>query len=307
MRGDLIGGVKRAWGLRPKTSRQRKPSCVRKPHVITYRATLDVPCELVRFVSRLLAAERHRRGTRRGTRALTCWFQAVLVLRWFRERASVAALGRDLKVSQATAYRYLDEAVGVLADIAPDLREALEYAHRVGLSHVVLDGMVIATDRVRAKTTSVKGQEIDVWYSGKHHHHGANIQFLTAPDGYPLWVSEVRPGSVHDLNAARELALPALYHAATRGLPTLADKGYEGAGIGIHTPTREPSSGHGLATGNRAHNMLLIRLRCLGERAAALLTQRWRTLQHITVSPNKIGDITKAALALTHFEYHRPC
>ena len=35
----------------------------------------------------------------------------------------------------------------------------------------------------------------------------------------------------------------------------------------------------------------------------ALLNQRWRTLQHITASPSKIGDIARAALVLTHFEY----
>jgi len=35
----------------------------------------------------------------------------------------------------------------------------------------------------------------------------------------------------------------------------------------------------------------------------ALLTGRWRTLQHITASPRKISDIARAALVLPHFEY----
>jgi response regulator of citrate/malate metabolism len=35
------------------------------------------------------------------------------------------ALARDHGVSRATAYRYLDEVVTVLADQAPDLRQAL--------------------------------------------------------------------------------------------------------------------------------------------------------------------------------------
>jgi hypothetical protein len=35
----------------------------------------------------------------------------------------------------------------------------------------------------------------------------------------------------------------------------------------------------------------------------ALVTGRWRTLQHITASPGKIGDIARAALVLTHFEH----
>ena len=43
--------------------------------------------------------------------------------------------------------------------------------------------------------------------------------------------------------------------------------------------------------------------RCLGERGFALLTGRWRTLQHITASPSKIGDIARAALILTNFEH----
>ena len=39
-----------------------------------------------------------------------------------------------------------------------------------------------------------------------------------------------------------------------------------------------------------------------GERGFALLTGCWRTLQHITASPGKVGDIASAALILTHFE-----
>jgi len=53
--------------------------------VIAYRATLDVPGEVVWPVAKLLAAERRRRGTPRGSRALTCFWQAVLGLRWFRD------------------------------------------------------------------------------------------------------------------------------------------------------------------------------------------------------------------------------
>ena len=33
----------------------------------------------------------------------------------------------------------------------------------------------------------------------------------------------------------------------------------------------------------------------------ALLNQGWRSLQHITASPSKIGDIARAALVLTHY------
>jgi hypothetical protein len=83
--------------------------------VIAYRATLDVPGELAQFVSKLLADERRRCGTPRGSRALSCFWQAVLGLRWFRDRTSADALARDHGISRATAYRYLDEVIAVLA------------------------------------------------------------------------------------------------------------------------------------------------------------------------------------------------
>jgi DDE superfamily endonuclease len=205
--------------------------------VITHRATLDVPGEPAQFVAGLLLAERRRRGTPRGSRALTCFWQAVPGLRWFRDRTAPEALARDHGVSRASAYRYLDEVITVLAGQGPELRQALERARHQGLPHVILDGTVIPCDRCKEPALSVKGEVIDLWYSGKAHCHGGNLQAVTGPDGFPLWVSEVEPGSGHDITAARLHALPALYHTAAQGLPTLADPGYEGTGTGIHIPS----------------------------------------------------------------------
>jgi hypothetical protein len=271
--------------------------------VIAYRATLDVPRELAQFTARLLLAERRRRGTPRGSRALTCFWQAVLGLRWFRDRTTCEALARDHGISRATAYRYVDEVIIVLAGQAPDLCEALARAGDEELPHVILDGKIVLADRCKEPAVSVKGEVIDLWYSGKAHAHGGNIQAVAAPDGFPLWVSDAEPGSVHDLTAARLHALPALYQAAADGLPTLADPGYDGAGIGIHMPVKQLPGGQDLDINTRTRNALQRSLRCLGERGFALLTQRWRALQHITASPSKIGDIARAALALTHFEH----
>jgi DDE superfamily endonuclease len=269
--------------------------------VIAYRATLDVPRELAWFVSQLLAAKRRRRGTPKGSRALTCFWQAVLGLRWFRDRTSPDALARDHAISRATAYRYLDEVITVLADEAPDP------APGAGAGQA---GRLLARD------------------PGRHHHPrgpvpGAGHQHLRRghrsvilrqspcsrrqhpggirPGRVPLWTSEVDPGSVHDITPARIHALSALYRAA--GLLTLADPGYDGAAIGIHIPVRQQPGGQELDIDTRTRNALLRSLRCLGERGFALVTGRWRILQHITASPGNIGDIVRAALVLTHFEY----
>jgi hypothetical protein len=271
--------------------------------VIAYRAMLDVPRELVWYVSRLLAAQRRVRGTRRRARALTCFRQAMFALVWFRKREDLTALGAGFGISRATAYRYRDEAVDVLAGQAPELTEALDRVQAEGWSHVILDGKIVDTDRCRAKTVSRKGVQIDLWYSGKRHDFGGNIQAVMRPDGFPVWIGEVEPGSVHDLTCAQEHALGVLYAFAAQGLPTLADPGYEGAGIGIHTPVKQPTDGRQLDVDNRTYNMLLRSLRSLGERGFALLVGRWRTLQHVTASPSKIGDIAKAALVLTQFEH----
>jgi hypothetical protein len=136
--------------------------------LIAYRAILDVPCELAQYVGRLLAAERRERGTRCDSRALTCFHQAALGLRWFRDNRDVAALARDHGISRATAYRYLAKVIRVLAAQPPDRHEALQQAKDNGASHVILDGKLFASDRLGEQTTSVKGKQIDAWYSGRH-------------------------------------------------------------------------------------------------------------------------------------------
>ena len=149
--------------------------------MLSYRVILDVPLPLVLFVSGLLAEHRGELGTRSGTRALSCWKQAVFALAWFRDRPDIRRLGQGFGISQATAYRYKDEAVEVLAAKAPTLREALDKAVEQGLPYLILDGTLISSDRCADKKTSKKGREIDKWYSGKAHEPAGNVQALAAP------------------------------------------------------------------------------------------------------------------------------
>jgi hypothetical protein len=139
-------------------------------------------------------------------------------------------------------------------------------ARPAGWTHITLDGTLIATDRCRVPNPE-SGH--DLWFSGKHKAHGGNIQVITAPSGRPVWTSQVEPGSSHDLAAARCTGvLAALYRAAAvLGLPVLADKGYDGAGIGVHTPTK----GAHLHPDNETRNQLINSLRAEGERGNAIL------------------------------------
>jgi len=127
------------------------------------------------------------------------------------------------------------------------------------------------------------------------------VQALAGPGGVPLWVSDVLPGSTHDLTAARELVLPE-GRPYLKDLPILADSGYEGAGAGVHVPVKKPARGE-LDADTKTRNALLRSLRYQGERGFALMSRRWRSLQRVMLSPGTIGDVAKAALVLVQFEH----
>ncbi|ADB73473.1 IS5-like element ISGeob4 family transposase [Geodermatophilus obscurus] len=264
---------------------------------------LPVEEPTVQFVSALLAADRRRRRTRPKRRALGCYRQAVLVLRWFLDGTRLAQLAVDHRIGRSTAYRYLHEGIDVLAAAAPALRGALLAARAAGYAHVTVDGTLIRTDGCRTKNPDTGH---DLWFSGKHKAHGGNVQIVSDPDGHPVVVSEVEPGSVHDLAAARATGFLGALHAAAAllGLPALAalaalaDKGYHGAGIGVLTPTK----GRGLHSNNLIRNRLIGCLRAPGERGIALLKTRWKALGRIRLCPQRIGAIAKAALVLTNAE-----
>jgi hypothetical protein len=122
--------------------------------------------------------------------------------------------------------------VDVLSEQAPGLAEALERAVAEGVPYVILDGKVFGTDRCSEPATSVKGEKIDAWYSGKAHRHGGNVQAVTRPDGLPLWAGLAEPGSVHDITAARWHACPPSTGPPPSGCrrsPTAATKAPESA------------------------------------------------------------------------------
>ena len=265
-------------------------------HPASRRARLDVSAPVLRAVTGWIARHRHRPGARPAQRAGTVHSQVVLMLRWLRHRLDLRTLAIQAGLSIATAYRYLHEALDVIAAHAPDLDEVLTHARTTGLSFLCLDGTLMPTDRVAARAE--RGHHL--WYSGKHHAFGGSVQVICDPGGFPLWVSDVRPGSTHDLTAARELVLPALYPYAARGLPVLADKGYTGAGVGVHVPVKHHPDGP-LHTDNRCYNQLITALRAPAERGHALLG-RWRALDRVTVSPQRIGAIVAAALVLTSLD-----
>jgi hypothetical protein len=120
----------------------------------------------------------------------------------------------------------------------------------------------------------------------KHKHHGGNIQIVSAPDGWPLWTSDVRPDREHDTTAAR--ADPVLLQrirdwtgdgALALALAlALADLGYEGEADTFRIPIKK-TAGQELTTDQQAYNAVHGALRCLGERANSLLKTTFKALR----------------------------
>src|SRR4051812_31812335 len=207
----------------------------------------------------------------------------------------MSQLARDNDISVSTAYDYRDEGITVLAARKPSLHGALLAAKAAGHSHVIVDGTLIYTDRI-----SIPGPTpgVDLWWSGKHHHHGGNIQVVSTPDGWPLWTSQVRPGREHDTTClhAHDEMLPALHAWTGDELPALADLGYEGEDI-LVLPIKKPKGGR-LTDEQRQLNWLHAYARARAEQANSLLKTTFKALRRISLSPSTIGAIVAAALVL---------
>jgi hypothetical protein len=242
--------------------------------MITYRATLDVPASTVLLVSRWLLLHGNAHDRRPWQRAATPYVQAVLVLRWFKEATDLRILARDARVSIATAYRYLHEGIDVIAAHAPDLPDVLAKGLAEGWAFVCLDGTLIPS--TRSSAPSAAGH--DVWYAGKHKRHGGNIQVLTGPTGYPEWVSDVEPGSTHDITAARA---PCAARPESR-CPRAADADRQGL---RQCRDRHPRPVQGAATSMPTTGPvtpMISALRAPSERANALLKRTWKALERVT-------------------------
>ena len=199
-------------------------------------------------------------------------------------------------VGITTAYRYLREALQVLAELAPTLEQAMQVAARK--AYLVLNGTLLRIDRV-----AMAAGHDRAYSSGKHKAHGVNVQVLADPAGRLVWASPALPGARHDAGAAAEHGIPQALAAA--GVTAYADTAYHGAGPTIRAPfrrARHDRASHrfvsrplsaGMKAVNRAHSAL----RAPGERANADL-KNWRILRKIRSSPADASTLVNAVQAV---------
>ncbi|GAB2824857.1 hypothetical protein GCM10027073_63340 [Streptomyces chlorus] len=98
----------------------------------------------LRFLSAKLRQHRRELGTR--WRRLSLGRQALLTLAHLRNGYPYAQLAAGFDIGTTTAYRYVAEAVEVLAALAPTLAEAARTASMKAF--VLLDGTLLPIDRI---------------------------------------------------------------------------------------------------------------------------------------------------------------
>ncbi|MGW1897867.1 transposase family protein [Streptomyces hirsutus] len=248
--------------------------------MLVHPSSIDLSTRTLRFLVGQLTARRRDIGTR--WRRLPVARQALLALAHLRCGDTYAQLAAGFGIGIATVYRYIREAIEVLATLAPTLTEVMKTIR--AKAFVILDGTLLPIDRIAADTP---------YYSGKHKRHGMNVQVLTDPFGRLLWASPALPGSTHDLTAARQHGI--IDALAAAGLRCWADKAYQGAGGHVRVPFR----GRRLKQWKRRHNTTHAKIRCLGEQAIATL-KGWRLLRKLRCSTNRITNVVKAIVVLHH-------
>ncbi|MFJ6677417.1 transposase family protein [Actinosynnema sp. NPDC091369] len=257
--------------------------------MLSYPASIPLSNRTLVHLAELIRAERTRRRSR--WRRLEPGRQALLVLAHLRNGDTHARLAVGFGVSHSTAWRYVREAVDLLAGLADDLHAAGERAARP--AYAILDGTLVPIDRVADQKPH---------FSGKHRRHGVNVQILADPAGRLVWASPALPGSVHDLTAARTHGL--IDMLTTNDVTAFADKAYQGAGGTVHTPFKRHATRPRLSRGQKAVNRAHARIRALGERAVSLL-KGWKILAKLRCCPRRATAIIAAILVLHHVETRR--
>ena len=185
--------------------------------MLFYRAALPLSSRTLNFTAGVI--RRHRKSIGSRWRKLNPGQQALLVLAYLRKGETFAELAAGFGVGSATAWRYVNETVALLAARAPKLRKAVRDAKRAGHAYVIVDGTLIPIDRVAADRP---------FYSGKHKRHGMNLQVIAVPGRrHPVGLRARCPARSTTRRPSGSGASWTSWRNS--GLVTLADKGYQGS------------------------------------------------------------------------------
>lgn len=257
--------------------------------MLSYPSTIPLSSRTLNHLAERIRAHRARHRSR--WRRLDPGRQALLALAHLRNGETYARLAAGFEVGVATAWRYVQEAIVLLAAVAEDLARAMRRIRH--LAYAILDGTLIPIDRVADQRP---------YYSGKHKRHGVNVQVIADAAGRLVWASPALPGSIHDLTAARTHGI--IDALTSADVMTFADKGYQGAHGSVRTPFKRRRFRPKLSRRQKAVNRTNAKIRARGERAIATL-KAWKILNKLRCCPRRATPIVQAILVLHHVEANR--
>jgi hypothetical protein len=109
--------------------------------MLFYRAALPLSRQTLTYVVGII--RRHGASIGSAWRKLNPGRQALLVLVYLHKGETFADLAAGFEVGTATAWRYVNETVAMLAARAPKSRTAVREAKKAGYAYVVLDGTLV--------------------------------------------------------------------------------------------------------------------------------------------------------------------
>ncbi|MEU7617697.1 transposase family protein [Micromonospora rifamycinica] len=257
--------------------------------MLSYPSTISLSSRTLNHLAVRLRGHRNQRRSR--WRRLDAGRQALLALAHLRNGDTYTRLAAGFAVGVSTAWRYVQEAIALLATAADDLATAMNRIRR--LAYAIPDGTLIPIDRVADQRP---------YYSGKHQRHGVNVQVIADAAGRLVWASPAVPGSVHDLTAARTHGI--IEALTSANVMTFADTGYQGARGSVRTPFKRCRFRPKLSRRQKAVNRAHATIRARGERAIATL-KTWKVLNKLRCCPRRATTIVQAILVLHHVEANR--
>ncbi|MFB9709393.1 transposase family protein [Streptosporangium nondiastaticum] len=252
-------------------------------------STIPLSSRTLNHLADLIRAHRNRHRSR--WRRLGPGRQAPLALAHLRNGDTHTRLTAGFDVGAATAWRYAQEAIVLLAAVTEDLTIAMPRIQR--LVYAILDGTLIPIDRVADQRP---------YYSGKHKRHGVNARVIADIADRLVWASPALPGSTHDLTAARIHGI--IDELTNSDVMTFVDKGYQGARGDVRTPFKRRRFRPELSRRQKAVNRADARIRARGERAIATL-KTWKILAKLRCCPRRAIAIVQFILVLHHVEANR--
>lgn len=241
---------------------------------------LDVSSSALRFLSSRL--REHRRGLGTRWRRLSAGRQALLALAHLRNGHPYVQLAAGFGVGTTTAYRYVTEAVEVLAALAPTLAEAVRGGVDEGVRPAGRDAAADRPNRRRPAFLLGQAQETRDERAGDRRSFRPPAVGLAGP-------ARSRPRRPCRPRARHHR------HACHSGRQLLGRQGLPGRRR--HGPCSHRGRWETLSAGQQAVNRSHAKIRALVEQAVATL-KSWRLLRRLRCSTTRITVLVQAVLCL---------